>query len=182
MVPWICFTFLIQHGLGCSDIQMVTRTPGRGKRLIKLFCPLTTYTTTADCILLKYHCFLGENVLFSFGRLGVGHKIPGFQQSSLASHLPHPTARFVLCCPFVSVPATHFLNLFSRNLLTSLQLRQKFVLFPDSHFLWQQKEECCTMVLLSQHQRTNIKATKTTDNRMQWWKMTPTAEIVIERR
>ena len=41
------FYFHIEHGVGCSDIQMVTRTPGRRKRLIKPFCTFTT--TKAPC-------------------------------------------------------------------------------------------------------------------------------------
>ena len=41
------FYFHLEHGVGCSDIQMVTRTPGRRKRLIKPFCPFTT--TKAPC-------------------------------------------------------------------------------------------------------------------------------------
>ena len=45
---------------------MVTRTPGRGKRLIKPFCPFATTATTEACIFLwKYQkiCFVFENIL-----------------------------------------------------------------------------------------------------------------------
>ena len=99
------------------------------KRLIKAFCPFATTATTQACIFLwKYQkIFVNKYVsslkISSCGCMGVGHKILGFQRSSLGSHLPHPTARFVPCSAFV-FPDT-LSNIFGRNSFASLQLFAK---------------------------------------------------------
>ena len=160
-----CFSFLIQHDLGCSDIQMVTRTPGRGKRLIKPFCPFATTATTGNCILSKFKKFFQKCFLLrsSCGRMGEGHKIPGFHRSSPASHLPHPTARFVPCCTFLLPPVTHFFNILARICATS----QKFLFFQTAISRGSRSKNVAQWCLLSQHQPPQAKAKRPKNNTLQ---------------
>ena len=55
----------------------------------------------------------------------------------------HPRARFVPCCAFLFVPAALF-----EPFLAGFAALRKVLILPDSHFLWQHKQECCTMLLL----------------------------------
>ena len=126
---------------------METRTPGRrGKRLIKPFCLSTiTAATTATspvCILSKYRQIF-EVFLLRFGKMA-GHKILGFQPQPPSTHICFSSQSQI--CPLLRIsfcPGGTFWTFFGR--ICSLR---KVLILPDSHFLWQHKQECCTMLLL----------------------------------
>ena len=131
-----CFSFLIQHGLGCSDIQMVTRTPGRGKRLIKPFCPLATSATTEACIFLwKY-----QKIRFVFENILLWLHGCGSQNSGIPTELPWLTfaSSHRQICPLLRIcfsPHT-FQPFWAEFVRISRTLWQKFLFFQlDSHFL-----------------------------------------------
>ena len=98
------------------------------------------------CVFLQSSC----------GRMGEGHKIPGFHRSSPASHLPHPTARFVPCCAFLLPPVTHFFNILARICATS----QKFLFFQTAISRGSRSKNVAQWCLLSQHQPPQAKAKK----------------------